>query len=67
MMPKEYPAIISSMKSRLLPFVDRLLYDFAIENGQEKQKQNSIRNSNMPIVMKMIVAVFQTFRKVFLR
>ena len=37
------------MNPRLFPFVDFDLSDFAIENGQEKPKQHSIKNSNIPI------------------
>ena len=37
------------MNMRLLPFVDLVRIDFAMENGHEKPKQNSIKNSKRPI------------------
>ncbi|MBO5751742.1 MAG: hypothetical protein J6R80_05000 [Kiritimatiellae bacterium] len=48
-MPKMYPNSISSINARLLPLVLQDLIDVTIEKGHEKPKQQSIKNSKIPI------------------
>jgi hypothetical protein len=57
MIPNPYPAIIKSIKRMLLPEVDLDLNDLIIEKGHEKQKQNNIINSNIP----MASSIFMRF------